>query len=180
MRFHCNIIMQILTVTVMKYQVSVDCQESYIFPRGYNHEGKYYYLGNHRRHDISSVPVNIWYIRWSKWMISSKFDSVLSQTITKLRTRLGLSAYTTIWMQTWQLEARFLLWRSIVNCCVLDYAGHFFLGQFPNMETVIVVALFLIEFVIFSRLVKYNSVFPKSMRRLTTWASQTTNISSCS
>ena len=26
---------QILTATVMKYHVSVDCQESYIFPRGY-------------------------------------------------------------------------------------------------------------------------------------------------
>ena len=28
-------IIQILTVTVMKYHVSVDCQESYIFPRDY-------------------------------------------------------------------------------------------------------------------------------------------------
>ena len=50
-------IIQILTATVMKYHVSVDCQESYIFPRGYifpkraalmgkyNHKGKYNYLG---------------------------------------------------------------------------------------------------------------------------------------
>ena len=29
------IIIQILTVTVMKYHVSGDCQESYIFPRDY-------------------------------------------------------------------------------------------------------------------------------------------------
>ena len=41
----------------MKYHVSVDCQESYIFPKGlyfpearsaegkYNHKGKYNYLG---------------------------------------------------------------------------------------------------------------------------------------
>ena len=52
-KFH---IIQILTVTVMKYHVSVDCQELY-FPKGlyfpearsaegkYNHKGKYNYLG---------------------------------------------------------------------------------------------------------------------------------------
>ena len=43
---------QILTGTVMKYHVSVDCQESYIFPREvrstegkYCPDGKYNYLG---------------------------------------------------------------------------------------------------------------------------------------
>ena len=50
-------IIHILTGTVMKYHVSVDCQESYIFPRDYIFpevrstegkycpEGKYNYLG---------------------------------------------------------------------------------------------------------------------------------------
>ena len=44
-------IIQILTGMVMKYYVSVDCQESYIFPRDYifpevcSTEGKYNYLG---------------------------------------------------------------------------------------------------------------------------------------
>ena len=49
-------IIQILTATVMKYHVAVDCQELY-FPKGlyfpearsaegkYNHKGKYNYLG---------------------------------------------------------------------------------------------------------------------------------------
>ena len=34
--------------------------------------------------------------------------------------------------------ARFLLWRSIVNCCVLWLRGAFLLGQFPNMELLLV------------------------------------------
>ena len=47
---------------------------------------------------------------------------------------------------------------------ITDYAEHFFLGQF-GITIIVVVALFLIEFVIFSRLVKYNSVFDRlSMR----------------
>ena len=65
----------------MKYHVSVDCQESYIFPRDYI---LYYTEGNivprenitilaPPTRDILSVPVDICYIRWSKWMISSKF-----------------------------------------------------------------------------------------------------------
>ena len=120
-------IIQILTATVMKYHVSVDCQESYIFPRGYNHKGKYNYLGTTDTakrvifsqgviitrenitilapptRDISSVPVNICYIRWSKWMISSKFDGALwlSQSLV---TRLGVCVQT-MWTQTWQLCA---------------------------------------------------------------------------
>ena len=67
----------------MKYHVSVDCQESYIS------QGiiipKYAELRNNivprenitilapPTRDISSVPVDISYIRWSKLMISSKF-----------------------------------------------------------------------------------------------------------
>ena len=68
----------------LQYHVSVDCQESYIFARDYifpevrSTEGKYCPEGNITIlappiHDISSFPVDICYIRWSKWMISSKF-----------------------------------------------------------------------------------------------------------
>ena len=75
-------IIQILTVTVMKYHVSVDCQESYIFPRGYIFPKRAALRENITilappTRDISSVPVNICYIRWSKLMISSKFDGAL-------------------------------------------------------------------------------------------------------
>ena len=67
----------ILTVTVMKYHVSVDCQESYIFPRGYIFPKRAALRENiitrenitilaPPTRDISSVPVNICYIRWSK------------------------------------------------------------------------------------------------------------------
>ena len=53
---HC--IIQILTGMVMKYHVSVDCQENYIFPEvrsaegKYCPEGKYNYLNWHHRHVI--------------------------------------------------------------------------------------------------------------------------------
>ena len=53
--------------------------------------------------DISSVPVNICYIRWSKWKISSKFDGALWLS-RSLVTRLGVCVQT-MWMQTWQLCA---------------------------------------------------------------------------
>ena len=70
-------IIQILTATVMKYHVSVDCQESYIFPRGYIFPKRAALRENiitrenitilaPPTRDISSVPVNICYIRWSK------------------------------------------------------------------------------------------------------------------
>ena len=57
----CDII-QILTGTVMKYHVSVDCQESYIFPRDY-----IFPKCAAPTRDISSFPVDICYIRWSKF-----------------------------------------------------------------------------------------------------------------
>ena len=69
----------------MKYHVSVDCQESYIFLRDYIfakcvalrenivQRENVTILAPPTR-DISSVPVDICYIRWSKWMISSKCD----------------------------------------------------------------------------------------------------------
>ena len=75
----------ILTVPVMKYHVLVDCQESYIFPKDYIPppppppppkcsalRENITILAPPAR-DISSVPVAICYIRWSKLMISWKF-----------------------------------------------------------------------------------------------------------
>ena len=63
---------QILTGTVMKYHVSVACQASYIFPKCAALRENITILAP-PTHDISSVPADICYIRWSKWMISSKF-----------------------------------------------------------------------------------------------------------
>ena len=121
---------------VMKYHVLVYCQESYIFPKGYIFPKRAALRENiitrenitllaPPTRDISSLPVNICYIRWSKWMISSKFDGALwlSQSLV---TRLGV-CYKTIWMQTWQLCAL-----SIMRTLIMR--GIFFLGQFPNME----------------------------------------------
>ena len=107
-------IIQILTATVMKCHFSVDCQESYIFPRGYIFPKRTALRENiitrenitilaPPTRDISSVPVNICYIRWSKWMISSKFDGAvwLSRSLV---TRLGVCVQT-MWTQTWQICA---------------------------------------------------------------------------
>ena len=128
---------QILTGTVMKYHVSVDCQEDYSFPRDYSFpkcaalrenivlRENITILAPPTR-DISSVPVDICYIRWSKWMISSKLYVLYDPTkfgykTTSLRTKEN-------WTQTWQL-ARVLLWRSIVNHCVLCVRGAFLSGS---------------------------------------------------
>ena len=122
----CKPIIQILTATVRKYHVSLDCQESYIFPRE-----DITILAPPTR-DISSVPVNIWYIRWSKWMISSKFDGVLWLSQSSV-TRLGVCVHN-------NLNANLTAWRTfyydvlLLTAAYSDYAEHFFLGQFPNME----------------------------------------------
>ena len=112
----------------MKYHVSVDCQESYIFPRDYIFPKCAALRGNivprenitilaPPTRDISSVPVDICYIRWSKLMISSKFY-VLYDYTTKFGNKTRSLRTKQNWTQTWQL-ARVLLWRSIVTHCVL-------------------------------------------------------------
>ena len=58
--------------TVMKYHISVDCQECYIFPKCAAVRENITILAPPTRH-ISSVLVDICYIRWSKWMIFLKF-----------------------------------------------------------------------------------------------------------
>ena len=100
--------------------------------------------------DISSVPVNIWYIRWSKWMISSKFDGVLwlSQSLV---TRLGVCVQNNLNTNLTALRA-FYYEVLLLTAAYSDYAGHFFLGQLPTMEVLLLLLLyFLIEFVIVSR-----------------------------
>ena len=69
-----------MTGTVMKYHVSVDCQESYIIPRDHIFpkcaalrenivpRENITLLAPPTR-DISSVPVDICYIRWWKWKV---------------------------------------------------------------------------------------------------------------
>ena len=67
----------------MKYHVSADCQESYIFSKcaalreNIVPRENITILAPPTR-DISSVPVDICYIRWSNLMISSKFDGALA------------------------------------------------------------------------------------------------------
>ena len=82
--------------------------------------------------DISSVPVNIWYIRWSKWMISSKFDGALWLS-RSLVTRLGVCVQNNLNANLTALRA-FYYDVLLLTAAYSDYAGHFFLGQFPNME----------------------------------------------
>ena len=77
--------------------------------------------------DISSVPVDICYIRWSKSMISFK-KCMCSTTTTKFGNKTRSLHTKQNWTQTWQL-ARVLLWRSIVNHCLLCVRGAFLSGS---------------------------------------------------
>ena len=132
---------------------SVDCQESYIFPWGYIFPKRAVLRENiitslreniailaPPTRDISSVPVNIWYIRWSKLMISSTFDGVLwlSQSLV---TKLGVCVQNNLNANLTALRAFYydvLLWTAAYS----DYAGHFFLGQFLNMELLLLLSLY--------------------------------------
>ena len=122
----CDII-QILTGTVMKYHVSVDCQESYIFPKCAAPTC-----------DISSFPVNICYITWSK------FDGALWLP-RSLVTRLGVCVQNKLNANFTSLRAFYydvLLLTTVYSACTV----HFFLGQFPNMELMLLLSpLFLME-----------------------------------
>ena len=103
--------------------------------------------------DISSVPVDICYIRWSKWMISSNFDGALwlSQSLV---TRLGVCVQNNLNANLTALRA-FYYDVLLINCCVLWLRGAFLSGSISKygITVIVVVALFLIEFVMFSRLV---------------------------
>ena len=150
----------------MKYYVSVDCQESYIFPKRAALRENIITRENITilappTRDISSVPVNICYIRWSKWMISSKFDGAdCSATITKFGNK-------TRSLRTKQSERKLFYYDILLSTAAYSqYAGHFFLGQFPNVEWLFLLLLlyFLLNCYIFP-VGQYNSVFYRlSMR----------------
>ena len=85
--------------------------------------------------DISSVPVDICYIRWSKWMISSKcyvFYGAL-RLPRSLVTRLGVCVQNKTERKHDSLRA-FYYDVLLLTTAYSAYAVHFFLGQFPNME----------------------------------------------
>ena len=142
---------QILTGTVMKYHVSVDCQESYIFPRDYIFPRSAQHWGNilsrtenitilaPPTRDISSVPVDICYIRWSKWMISSKFYVLYDPT--KFGNKLGVCIQNKTERKLDSLRA-FYYDVLLLTTAYSAYAVHFFLGQFPNMELMLLSPLF--------------------------------------
>ena len=130
-------IIQILTGTVMKYHVSVDCQESYIFPRDYIFpkctalRENITILAPPTR-DISSVPLDICYIRWSKLMISSIVCAL--RLPRSLVTRLGVCVQNKTTQRKLDSLRAFYYDVLLLTTAYSVYAVHFFLGHFPNME----------------------------------------------
>ena len=130
----------------MKYHVSVDCQELY-FPKGFT-EGNKTILAPPTC-DILSVPVNICYIRWSKLMISSKFLCAL-RLPRSLLTRLGVNKTER------KLDSLRAFYYDVLllTTAYSAYAVHFFLGQFPNMELLLLLLsplfFFLLNYYIFA------------------------------
>ena len=138
-------------MTVMKYHGSVNCQESYIFLRDYIFPKCAALRENivprenltilaPLTRDISTVPVYICYIRWSKLMISSKYF-VLYMTYTKLGNK-------TRSLRTKQSERKLDSFVRVLHYDVIllstgysVYAVHFFLSQFPNMESMLLLLL---------------------------------------
>ena len=118
-----KIIIQILTRTVMKYHVSVDCQESYIFPRDYVFPKCAALRENIvpretitilalPTRDISTVPVDICYITWSKLMISSKYFVLMTNT--KFGNKTLFTRRISFWVS-------FLIWNWCYCCCRLYF-----------------------------------------------------------
>ena len=125
-------IIQILTMTVMNNHVSVDCQESNIFPMDNIAPRENTTILASPTHDISSISVDICYIRWSKWMISSKFDGALWLSWS-LVSRLGVCLQNKLNTNMTALCTSYYD-VPLLTTAYSDYAVHFFIGQFPNME----------------------------------------------
>ena len=124
----------------MKYHVSVDCQQSYIFPRNYIFPKCAALRENivprenitvltPPTHGILSVPVDICYIRWSKWMIFLKILCALRLS-QSLVTRLAFCVQNKTERKLDSLRAFYY----DVVLLTTAYGVHFFLGQFPNMK----------------------------------------------
>ena len=163
----------------MKYHVSVDCQDGYIFPRDYifrsaQHWGKILSEGNiifrHHRHMIFNPSRSISVILDGKNELFHQ-SFMCSMTTTKFgnKTRSLRTEQTNAKLDslhTFYYDVLFL------TTAYSAYAVHFFLGQFPTMELMLLLlSAFFYSFywiVIFSRLhlvSQYNSVFDQlSMR----------------
>ena len=131
----------------MKYHVSVDCQESDIFPRDYIFPRENITILAPPTRDISSVPVDICYIRWSTTILEICVQNKTERKLDSLR-----AFYYDVLLLTTAYSA---------------YAVYCLLGQFPNMELTLLLLLLL-----FLRLRHngcYNSVFDRLSMRA--WAS---------
>ena len=147
----------------------MDCQESYIVPRE-----NITILAPPTR-DISSVPVDICYTRWSKWMISSNLYVLYIRLPRSLVTRLGVCVQHKTERKLDSLRA-FYYDVLLLTTAYSAYAVHFFLGQFPNMELMLLLSpLFYLlnryNFVIASLRLLSLRFWPAVYARLTTWAS---------
>ena len=155
-------IIQILTMTVMKYHVSGGLPRELYFPKGlyfpevcstegkHCPEGKYNYLGTtdtwyfNRPRSISDIldGQNEWFRQNILCpMINTKFGNKTRS----LRTKQTET-------QTWQLCARFYYDVLLLTTAYCVYAVHFFLGQFPNMELNVIVV---VAFILFTELLYF-------------------------
>ena len=167
--FHKGHIIQILTGSPGRscnITFPVDCQESYIFPRDYIAPRENITIfGTTGTCDISSVPVDICYIRLVKM---DDFGALwLPQSlVTRLQVCIQnkLNANLTV-----------LLWRSIVNHCVLCLRSAFLSGSVSSIWNwcyCCCCLYFLLNCLYFPG--QYNSVFDLGVyARLTTWARET-------
>ena len=129
--FNMGVIIQISTGTVMKYHVSVDCQQSYIFPKCAALKENIVPRENINllappARDISSVR-SIFVILDSQ---NERFHGnfMCSMTTTKFGNKTR-SLRTKQSERKFDSYARVLLWRSIVNHCVLWLRGAFLSGS---------------------------------------------------
>ena len=101
------------------------------------------------KHDILFIPIDICYIRWSIWIVLSKFDG--AQLPRGLVTRPGICVKTKMNASFTALHT-FCYHVLLLTTAYSHSTVHFFLGQFPNMELMLLLLspLFLIELVIFS------------------------------
>ena len=158
---------------VIKYHVSVDCQESYIFPRDYIFP-KYTALRENivLRENITILapPTCDNWIRPSRSVILDGQNEWFNQNLDgalwvpqSLVTRLGVCIQNKVKANLTDLRT-LLLWRSILDHCILCLRGDFFLGQSPNMEIMLLLLSpnFFLNCYLFP-VGQYNFVFDRSV-----------------
>ena len=115
--------------TVMKYHVSVDCQESYIFPRDYREN-----IVPRENITLFAPPHVIFHPSRSIYVILDGQNEwfhgncMCSMTTTKFGNKTR-SLRTKQTERKFDRYARVLLWRSIVNHCVVWLRGAFLSGS---------------------------------------------------